>query len=110
MAEAHHDDHGNTPAAWFLTVSWMVIWIIGGVMIIATENVVLWSLIALGASVVSAAVAGLMKKAGFGRTTPRVAPAMPTPVPVSTDGAGEAGQATDPVADQQRTPEPVAGS
>ena len=25
-AEEHHDDHGNTVSAWFLTVSWIVAW------------------------------------------------------------------------------------
>lgn len=77
MAEEHHDDHGNTPAAWFLTVSWFVVWSIGATMIILGGPVVLWSVITLAVSAVCAIVAGVMKKAGLGRTQPRVAPVDP---------------------------------
>lgn len=77
MAEEHHDDHGNTPAAWFLTISWMVVWTIGGTMIILGSGVILWSAITLAVSAACAVVAGVMKKAGLGRTTPRVAPVAP---------------------------------
>lgn len=78
MAEAHHDDHGNTPAAWFLTISWIAVWTGGAIMIMMDGSVLLWSVVTLAASAVCAAVAGVMKKAGLGRQTPRlpvVAPA-----------------------------------
>ncbi|ASU83477.1 hypothetical protein CDO52_12385 [Nocardiopsis gilva YIM 90087] len=79
MADAHHDeaheDHGNTLAAWFLTLSWIVVWTIAGVAIIVADGkVVLWSTIALVASVVCAVVSGVMKKAGMGRKEPRPVP------------------------------------
>ncbi|MUL40793.1 hypothetical protein FZ103_06290 [Streptomonospora sp. PA3] len=74
MADEHHEDHGNTVAGWFLTLSWIVVWTAAGVAIMFDENVVMWSAVALGASVVCAAVAGIMKKAGLGRKHPRTAP------------------------------------
>ncbi|GAA3727283.1 hypothetical protein HDA32_003666 [Spinactinospora alkalitolerans] len=74
MADAHHDDHGNTPSAWFLTISWIVIWSVAGVAIILGRDLITWTAVALGASVVCAAVAGVMKKAGLGRKTPRPLP------------------------------------
>lgn len=78
MAEEHHDDHGNTPAAWFLTISFLVVWTIGAVMIILGGPVVLWSVITFAASAVCAIIAGVMKTAGLGRKTPRVAPIAPS--------------------------------
>ncbi|CAM3973389.1 hypothetical protein GCM10009799_07650 [Nocardiopsis rhodophaea] len=79
MADAHHDeaheDHGNTLAAWFLTLSWIVVWTISGVAIIVADGkVILWSTIGLVASVVCAVIAGIMKKAGMGRRAPRPVP------------------------------------
>lgn len=72
--DEHHEDHGNTVAAWFLTVSWIIVWTAAGFAIILDENVVMWSAVALAASVVLAAVAGIMKKAGLGRKHPRPTP------------------------------------
>ncbi|MFC7328358.1 HGxxPAAW family protein [Marinactinospora rubrisoli] len=74
MADAHHDDHGNTPSAWFLTASWIVVWSIAGVAIILGKDLVTWTVVALAGSVVCAVIAGVMKKAGLGRKSPRVAP------------------------------------
>ncbi|RCV50729.1 HGxxPAAW family protein [Marinitenerispora sediminis] len=74
MADAHHDDHGNTPSAWFLTGSWIVVWSIAGVAIILGQDLVTWTSLGLAASVVCAVIAGVMKKAGLGRKAPRVAP------------------------------------
>ncbi|QBI53941.1 HGxxPAAW family protein [Streptomonospora litoralis] len=74
MADEHHEDHGNTVSAWFLTTSWIVVWTAAAGAIIVDENVVMWSLVALGASVVCAAIAGIMKKAGLGRRHPRPTP------------------------------------
>ncbi|MFC3998586.1 HGxxPAAW family protein [Nocardiopsis sediminis] len=74
MADEHHDDHGNTVSAWFLTISWIAVWAVAGVAIIGGGDLVTWTAIALGASAVSAAVAGVMKKAGLGRKTPRPVP------------------------------------
>ncbi|GAA3743521.1 HGxxPAAW family protein [Salinactinospora qingdaonensis] len=75
MAEAHHDDHGNTPAAWFLTLSWIVVWSVSGAAIIFFgQGLLLWTVLGLGASVVCAIIAGAMKKAGMGRKQPRQAP------------------------------------
>ncbi|MDS1269350.1 HGxxPAAW family protein [Lipingzhangella sp. LS1_29] len=107
MAEAHHDDHGNTPAAWFLTVSWTVVWSAGAAMIILTEDVLVWSLVTLGVSVVCAVISGVMKKAGLGRKHPRVAPEASEPhsAPSST-AAGVSDEATESGA----KPQPVAGS
>ncbi len=73
MAE-HHDDHGNTVAGWFLTVSWIVVWLASAVAIIAGLNFLTCTLVGLGASVVCAVVAGVMKKAGLGRKAPRPRP------------------------------------
>ncbi|MEU3308691.1 HGxxPAAW family protein [Nocardiopsis sp. NPDC006832] len=77
MADAHleeHDDHGNTVSAWFLTLSWIVAWTVAAVIIIMGGSLVTWTVIALVASVVFAVIAGVMKKAGLGRKTPRPVP------------------------------------
>ncbi|MFV2197870.1 HGxxPAAW family protein [Nocardiopsis sp. LOL_012] len=77
MADAHHEeheDHGNTVSAWFLTVSWIVAWSVAGVAIIMGGGLVLWTVLALGASVVFAVIAGLLKRAGLGRKEPRPVP------------------------------------
>ncbi|MDT0303391.1 HGxxPAAW family protein [Streptomonospora wellingtoniae] len=75
MADEHHEDHGHTLAGWFLTMSWIVVWTAAGLMIILVDqDVVLWSVAALGLSVACAAVAGIMKKAGLGRKHPRPTP------------------------------------
>ncbi|MFD0777065.1 HGxxPAAW family protein, partial [Streptomonospora algeriensis] len=74
MADEHHEDHGNTVAAWFLTASWIVVWTAAGLAIMFDENVVRWTAVGLGASVGCAVVAGLLKKAGMGRKHPRPAP------------------------------------
>lgn len=74
MADEHHEDHGNTVAAWFLTLSWIAIWTVAGVAIIFGQDLILWTGIALAASVVCAVIAGAMKKAGLGRTTARPTP------------------------------------
>ena len=77
MADAHleeHDDHGNTVSAWFLTLSWIVAWTVAAVIIIMGGSLVTWTIIALGASVVLAVIAGVMKKAGLGRKAPRQVP------------------------------------
>ncbi|HJE61376.1 MAG TPA: hypothetical protein K8V84_23145 [Nocardiopsis listeri] len=77
MADAHleeHDDHGNTVSAWFLTLSWIVAWTVAAVIIIMGGSLVTWTIIALGASVVLAVIAGVMKKAGLGRKAPRPVP------------------------------------
>ncbi|MFC4561386.1 HGxxPAAW family protein [Nocardiopsis mangrovi] len=108
MADEHHeehDDHGNTVAAWFLTLSWIAVWTVAGVAIIGGADLVTWSAIALGASVVCAAVAGVMKKAGLGRRTPRPVPptaeewaaaraAAEPSAPEAADGAAEPAPAT----------------
>ena len=77
MADEHHeehDDHGNTWSAWFLTVSWIIAWTVAAGAVMFGGDLVLWTSIALGASVVLAAVAGIMKKVGLGRTEPRPVP------------------------------------
>ena len=68
----HHDDHGNTVAL-FLTISWIVVWLASAVAIIAGLNFLTCTLVGLGASVVCAVVAGVMKKAGLGRKAPALA-------------------------------------
>ncbi|MEY9212928.1 hypothetical protein NI17_003275 [Thermobifida halotolerans] len=74
MAEEHHDDHGNTLAGWFLTISWIVVWTVAAVAIIAGLDLLTWTVVGLGASVACAAVAGAMKRAGMGRKAPRPRP------------------------------------
>lgn len=74
MADEHHEDHGNTVAGWFLTVSWIVVWTVAAVAIIIDENLVMWSVAAGGVSVVCAVIAGIMKKAGLGRKHARPVP------------------------------------
>ena len=74
MADEHHEDHGNTVSAWFLTVSWIVAWTVAAVAVIGGGDLVTWSFVALGASVVLAVIAGVMKKAGLGRKEPRPFP------------------------------------
>ena len=74
MADEHHDDHGNTVSAWFLTISWIVAWTVAAVAIILGGALVMWTLIALGLSVVTAVIAGVMKKVGLGRKEPRPYP------------------------------------
>lgn len=77
MADAHHeehDDHGNTVSAWFLTLSWIVAWTVAAVAVIFGGDLVVWTVIALVASVALAAVAGVMKKVGLGRKEPRPTP------------------------------------
>lgn len=73
-AEEHHDDHGNTVSAWFLTVSWAVAWIVAAIFIIMGGGLILWVSIALGASVVFSVIAGVMKQVGLGRKEPRPVP------------------------------------
>ncbi|MFD3686730.1 HGxxPAAW family protein [Nocardiopsis sp. NPDC058631] len=74
MADEHHDDHGNTVSAWFLTISWIVAWTVAAVAIILGGGLVMWTLIGLGLSVVLAVIAGIMKKVGLGRKEPRPFP------------------------------------
>ncbi|MDA2810688.1 hypothetical protein O4J56_08585 [Nocardiopsis sp. RSe5-2] len=77
MADAHHEeheDHGNTVAAWFLTISWIAAWTVAGAAIILGGDIIVWTGLGLGASVVLAIVAGVMKKAGLGRKEPRPVP------------------------------------
>src|SRR5699024_7467313 len=57
-AEEHHDDHGNTVSAWFLTVTWIVAWTVAAVAVILGGSLVMWTGIALGASVVFSVIAG----------------------------------------------------
>ncbi|MFE3457207.1 HGxxPAAW family protein [Nocardiopsis aegyptia] len=74
MADEHHEDHGNTLSAWFLTASWLAVWTVGGVAIIMGGDFLLWTGLTLGVSVVCAVIAGVMKKAGMGRKEPRPVP------------------------------------
>ncbi|MFF1674412.1 HGxxPAAW family protein [Nocardiopsis flavescens] len=73
-ADEHHDDHGNTVSAWFLTLSWIVAWTVAAVAIIGGGDLVTWTVVALVVSAATAAVAGVMKKAGLGRKEPRPVP------------------------------------
>ncbi|RKS09790.1 hypothetical protein DFP74_5535 [Nocardiopsis sp. Huas11] len=93
MADEHHEDHGNTPSAWFLTVSWLVVWTVGGVAIIMGGDFLLWTGITLGVSVVSAVIAGVMKKAGLGRKEPRPVPPTREEWEAGRESAVTAGQA-----------------
>lgn len=97
MAEAHHDDHGNTPAAWFLTLSWITIWTGAAVMVMLGNSVILWTAITLGLSAACAVVSGLMKKAGLG-AKPRTAPDWPEPATEPAE-AIETSAETEPAAE-----------
>ncbi|MDA2807194.1 HGxxPAAW family protein [Nocardiopsis suaedae] len=91
MADAHHEeheDHGNTVAAWFLTISWIAAWTVAGAAIILGGDIIVWTAVGLGASVVLAVVAGVMKKAGLGRKEPRPVP--PTREQWESERAGDA--------------------
>ncbi|TQN31450.1 hypothetical protein FHX37_1354 [Haloactinospora alba] len=91
MADEQHEDHGNTVAAWFLTVTWIAAWSIAALAIILGKDFVLWTAVALGASVVCAVISGVMKKFGLGRTSPRPTPPMPEErKPDQRDAAGSA--------------------
>ncbi|WP_159942217.1 MULTISPECIES: HGxxPAAW family protein [unclassified Nocardiopsis] len=74
MADEHHEDHGNTLSAWFLTLSWIVVWTVAATAIILGGALVTWTVVALAASAVCAVIAGVMKKAGLGRKEPRPVP------------------------------------
>ncbi len=74
MADEHHEDHGNTLSAWFLTVSWIVVWAVAGVSTILGGSLILWTVVALVLSVACAGIAGALKLAGFGRKGARIPP------------------------------------
>lgn len=93
MADEQHEDHGNTVAAWFLTVTWIATWSIAALAIILGKDFALWTAVALGASVVCAVISGVMKKVGLGRTSPRPAP--PTPEEWDADKRDTAGSTGD---------------
>ncbi|MBB6172379.1 bacteriorhodopsin [Nocardiopsis mwathae] len=112
MADAQHDeaheDHGNTLAAWFLTLSWIVVWTIAGVAIIVADGkVVLWTVIALVASVIFAVIAGVMKKAGMGRTEPRPTPQTREEWEAERAAATTDGKAEDTKGDEEGDKEPA---
>lgn len=102
MADEHHEDHGNTIAAWFLTVSWIVVWAVAGVAVILGQDLFLWTGIALGGSVACAVISGVLKTAGLGRRTPRPAP------PTREEWAAQReGSATEEIGTKTREPEPA---
>lgn len=73
-AEEHHDDHGNTVSAWFLTITWIIAWTVAAVAVILGGGLAMWTGIALSASVLFSVIAGVMKKVGLGRKEARPAP------------------------------------
>lgn len=73
-AEEHHDDHGNTVSAWFLTITWIIAWVVAAVAVILGGGLALWTGIALAASVLFSVVAGVMKMVGLGRKEDRPVP------------------------------------
>lgn len=108
MADEHHDDHGNTVSAWFLTLSWIVAWSVAAFAIVFMgADLLTWTAIAFGASVVLAVIAGAMKKAGLGRKEPR-------PVPLTREeweaGRKAAGQAEPAAAEPAPALDPDAES
>lgn len=74
MADEYHEDHGNTLSAWFLTVSWIVVWSVAGVYIMLGGELVRWTIVGVVLSVACAGITGALKLAGFGRREPRVSP------------------------------------
>lgn len=74
MADEHHEDHGNTVSAWFLTITWVVTWSVAAFAIVLGGDLVWWVAVALSGSVAFAILAGVIKKAGFGRRVPRPTP------------------------------------
>ncbi|MBB4931019.1 hypothetical protein F4561_001839 [Lipingzhangella halophila] len=77
MADEHHEDHGNTLSAWFLTLSWSAAWSVSGVFIILGGDLIQWTIVGVVLSVACAGIAGALKMAGFGRREPRPAPLTP---------------------------------
>ncbi|RNL86499.1 HGxxPAAW family protein [Halostreptopolyspora alba] len=74
MSDEHHEDHGNTLSAWFLTVSWIVVWSVAGVYIMFGGDLIRWTIVGVVLSLACAGIAGALKLAGFGRREPRPAP------------------------------------
>ncbi|WP_046471674.1 HGxxPAAW family protein [Allosalinactinospora lopnorensis] len=98
MADEHHEDHGNTVAAWFLTLSWIVVWSVAGVGIIFFgKDVVQWTVIGLVLSAVCAVIAGALKMAGFGRKEPRPSPLTAEEWAAQQEDAAEAETAAEAV-------------
>lgn len=67
MAEAHHDNHGQTPAAWTAVTIMMVGFIIGSIAVIQLN----WVLLGIGAVVivVGGVVGKVMQMMGMGKQT-----------------------------------------
>ncbi|WP_285728635.1 HGxxPAAW family protein [Nocardiopsis sp. ATB16-24] len=74
MADEHHEDHGNTVSAWFLAISWIVVWTVAATAIVLGGALMTWLAVTFGVSIVLAIIAGVMKKAGLGRKEPRPVP------------------------------------
>jgi hypothetical protein len=67
MAEAHHDNHGQTPAAWTAVTIMMVGFIIGSVAVVQLN----WVLLGIGVAVivVGGVVGKVMQMMGMGKQT-----------------------------------------
>ena len=67
MAEAHHDNHGQTPAAWTAVTIMMVGFIIGSIAVVQLN----WVLLGIGVAVivVGGVVGKVMQMMGMGKQT-----------------------------------------
>ncbi len=67
MAEAHHDNHGQTPAAWTAVTIMMVGFVIGSIAVVQLN----WVLLGIGVAVIvaGAVVGKVMQMMGMGKQT-----------------------------------------
>jgi hypothetical protein len=72
---AHHDNHGQTPAAWTAVAIMMVGFLIGCVAVVLLN----WVLLGMGVAVVAvgAVVGKVMQMMGMGKPAPDAEPASP---------------------------------
>jgi hypothetical protein len=67
MADAHHDSHGQTPAAWTAVTIMMIGFIVGSIAVVQLN----WVLLGISAAVIAlgAVVGKVMQMMGMGKQT-----------------------------------------
>jgi hypothetical protein len=68
MTTEHHEDHGNTPAAWTVVVFTTIAFILGTLGVMLANWVMFW--VGAGVLVLGAVVGKVMAMAGLGKKTP----------------------------------------
>lgn len=71
MAEEHHDNHGQTPAAWTAVTIIMIAFFVGTLGIVLGQWWLFW--VGVGLVVVGAVVGKVMQMMGLGKQVPNVA-------------------------------------